>query len=85
MRDGVIRVADLDTKNGTRLKSRRRGEARQLEPNRAVTLDDQFRLLLPGDITIEMSGQARPFEGDRPITETIAVPRTVLETMIDLG
>ena len=85
MRDGVIRVADLDTKNGTRLKSRRRGEARQLEPNRAVTLDDQFRLLLPGDITIEMSGQARPFEGDRPITETIAVPRTVLETTIDLG
>ena len=85
MSDGTIRVADLDTKNGTRLKPRRRGEARQLEPNRAVTFNDQLRLLLPGDITIEMSGQVRPFEGDRPITETIAAPRTVLETMIDLG
>lgn len=85
MRNGTIRVADLDTKNGTRLKPRRRGEARRLEPNRAVTFDDQLRLLLPGDITIEMSGQVRPFEGDRPITETIAAPRTVLETMIDLG
>jgi hypothetical protein len=85
MGNGRVTIADVGSKNGTMIEPRSGGGTRGLEAGNAVTFDGRLRALLPGGISIELSGQIAPFEGERPISETIAAPRAVLETVIELG
>ena len=85
LQNGRVTMTDLGSKNGTMVEPRAGGPTKELEPNRALVFDGRLRALLPGGISVELSGQIAPFSGERPIAETIAAPRAVLETVIELA
>ena len=85
LQNGRVTLTDLGSKNGTMVVPRVGGLKKELEPNRSLVFDRRLRALLPGGISVELSGQVAPFSGERPIAETIAAPRAVLETVFELG
>ena len=83
--NGRVTVVDLGSKNGTMMMMRSGGNPTELEPNRPVVFHSRLRALLPGGISVELSGLVAPFSGERPVAETIPASQDVQKTVVELG
>ena len=83
--NGRVTVADLGSKNGTMMMMRSGGIPTELEPHRPVVFHSRLRALLPGGISVELSGLVAPFSGERPVAETIPASQEIQKTMAELG
>lgn len=76
--DGTVSVTDLMSKNGTGRKTKRDKGRQPLTGGCPAELRRGDVLLLPGDVTVELSGRLEPFASDdhRPISQEAADAET---------